>query len=132
MGGGGAAAGVGATSPQQCLSDLRRALVVMRANAQTAYHEAEKISSLGVDESANIARDNGIVAALVEGGGGPPGLDCRSGVPAGLDQRQSYEQTARVNACGAASVVCAINLVRAGSACEPSVSQCRQQWPVPN
>lgn len=131
-GGGVSAAGVGATSPQQCLSDLRRALAVMRANAQTAYHEAEKISSLGVDESGNIAHDNAVMSALVEGGGGPPGLDCRSGVPGGLDQRQAYEQTARVNACGGASVVCAINLVKGGAACEPSVNQCRQQWPVPN
>lgn len=100
---------------EQCIRDLRRALMFLKLNAKTCGLDDEQIATLG--------RSNQVPA------------DPRCGQPLGVHrndtQQMSYEDCYRVFVCATRASNCSIERIQGGMNCELAVQQCMREHPVP-
>lgn len=100
----------------QCIRDLRRALLFFKMNAKTCGLNDEQIASL---PGANTLP-----------------ADPRCGQPLGVHrndtQQVAFEDCYRVYVCATRASNCSIKRIEAGMNCELAVQQCMGEHPVPN
>ena len=99
----------------QCIRDLRRALLFFKMNAKTCGLNDEQIASL---PGANALPS-----------------DPRCGQPLGVHrndtQQMSFEDCYRVYVCATRASNCSIKRIEAGMNCELAVQQCMGEHPIP-
>lgn len=99
----------------QCIRDLRRALLFFKMNAKTCGLNDEQIASL---PGANV-----------------PPSDPRCGQPLGVHrndtQQMAFEDCYRVYVCATRASSCSIERIQSGMNCELAVQQCMREHPVP-
>ncbi|MCC7311637.1 MAG: hypothetical protein IT510_10370 [Sulfuritalea sp.] len=99
----------------QCIRDLRRALLFFKMNAKTCGLDDEQIASL---PGANALPS-----------------DPRCGQPLGVHrndtQQMAFEDCYRVYVCATRASNCSIKRIEAGMNCELAVQQCMGEHPIP-